>query len=35
MKPIDVKFNSYAEYNEASNEKYPKFKVASCKKFKV
>ena len=28
MKPIDVKSNSYAEYNEDSNKKHPKFKVA-------
>ena len=27
MKPIDVTSDSYAEYNEDSNEKYPKFKV--------
>ena len=27
MKPIDVKSDSYAEYNVASNEKDPKFKV--------
>ena len=27
MKPIDVTSNSYAEYNEDSNEKDPKFKV--------
>ena len=27
MKPIDVKDNSFAEYNEESNEKDPKFKV--------
>ena len=27
MKPIDVKNDSFAEYNEESNEKYPKFKV--------
>ena len=27
MKPIDVKSNSYAEYNEKSNEKEPKFNV--------
>ena len=27
MKPIDVKSNSFAEYNEESNEKDPKFKV--------
>ena len=26
MKAIDVKFDSYAEYNEDSNEKGPKFK---------
>ena len=27
MKPIDVKDDSFAEYNEDSNEKDPKFKV--------
>ena len=27
MKPIDVKSDSFAEYNEESNEKEPKFKV--------
>ena len=27
MKPIDVKLNSYVEYNVDSNEKDPKFKV--------
>ena len=27
MKPIDVKSDSFAEYNEKSNEKDPKFKV--------
>ena len=27
MKPIDVTSDSYAEYNEDSNEKDPKFKV--------
>ena len=27
MKPIDVKSDSYAEYNEESNKKDPKFKV--------
>ena len=27
MKPIDVTSNSYAEYNEDSNKKDPKFKV--------
>ena len=27
MKPIDVKSNSYAEYNVDSNEKDPKFQV--------
>ena len=27
MKPIDVKSDSYAEYNEESNEKDPKFKI--------
>ena len=28
MKPTDVKNNSFAEYNEESNEKDPKFKVS-------
>ena len=27
MKPINVEDDSFAEYNEQSNEKYPKFKV--------
>ena len=27
MKPIDVKSDSYAEYDEDSNEKDPKFKI--------
>ena len=27
MKPLDVTFNSYAEYNQESNEKNPKFKI--------
>ena len=27
MKPIDVKDDSFAEYNEESKEKDPKFKV--------
>ena len=27
MKPIDVKRDSFAEYNKESNEKDPKFKV--------
>ena len=27
MKPIDVKSDSFAEYNKESNEKDPKFKV--------
>ena len=27
MKLIDIKSNSYAEYNEGSNKKDPKFKV--------
>ena len=27
MKPIEVTSNSYAEYNEDSNKKDPKFKV--------
>ena len=30
MKPIDVTSNSYAAYNEDSNEKDPKFKVDDC-----
>ena len=28
MKPTDVKNDSFAEYNEESNEKDPKFKVS-------
>ena len=28
MKPIDVTFDSYAEYNEDFNKRYPKFKVS-------
>ena len=27
MKPIDVKSDSFAEYNEECNEKNPKFKI--------
>ena len=27
MKPIEIKSNSYAEYNVDSNEKYRKFQV--------
>ena len=27
MKPIDIKSDSFAEYNDESNEKDPKFKV--------
>ena len=27
MKPTDAKSDSFAEYNEEANEKYPKFKV--------
>ena len=31
IKPIDVKSDSYTEYNEESNEKDPfKFKVGDC-----
>ena len=30
MKPIDVTPDSYAEYNEDSNEKDPKFKFSHC-----
>ena len=30
IKPIDVTSDSYAEYNEDSNEKYLKFKVGDC-----
>ena len=39
MKPIDVTSDSYAQYNEDSNEKGPKFKVgddvriSKCKTF--
>ena len=34
MKPIDVKSDSFAEYNEESNEKDSKFR-SSCQDFKV
>ena len=27
MKPINVKSDSFAEYNEEFNEKYPKFNI--------
>ena len=30
MKPIDVASDSYADYNEDSNKKNPKFKVGDC-----
>ena len=30
MKPIDITSDSYAEYNEDSNEEDPKFKVGDC-----
>ena len=33
MKPIDVIDDSYVEYNETSNKKYPKFKVGSMLEF--
>ena len=38
MKPIDVTFDSYAEYNEDSNVTMPKFKVgnhARISKYKI
>ena len=38
MKPIDVKSDSFAEYNAESNEKDPKFKVGDhvrISKFKI
>ena len=35
MKPIDVTFNAYAEYNEDYNEKGPKFKVGDHVRIKV
>ena len=38
MKPIDVGDNSFAEYNEESNEKDPKFKLddhVRISKFKI
>ena len=31
MRPIDVGDDSFAEYNEESNEKYPKFEVGDFK----
>ena len=33
MKPIDVTSDSYAEYNEDSNKKDPKFKLVTMLKF--
>ena len=33
MKPIDVEDDSFAEYNEQSNEKDPKFKVGDHVRF--
>ena len=33
MKPIDVKDDTFPEYNEKSNEKYPKFKVGDHLRF--
>ena len=33
MKPIDVTDGSYAEYNEDSNKKHPKFKVGDHARF--
>ena len=35
MKPIDVKSNSFAEYNEESSEKDPKFKVNVMSGFQI
>ena len=35
MKPIDVTFNAYAEYNEDCNEKDPEFKVGDHVRIKV
>ena len=29
MKPVDAKDDSFAEYNEKSNEKDPKFKIGN------
>ena len=34
-KPIDVKFDSYAEYNVDSNDKDPKFKIGGHVRVKV
>ena len=33
IKPIDVIYDSYAEYNEDSNKKYPKFKA--CDRIRI
>ena len=30
MKPVDIIYDSYPEYNEESNEKDPRFKVCDC-----
>ena len=32
MKPIDAKNDSFAEYNEESNERDPKYKIGECKR---
>ena len=32
MKSVDVKSNSFAEHNEESNEKDPKFKIGDHKR---
>ena len=35
MKPMDVKSDSFAEYNEESNEKDPKFKVREHDRIRI
>ena len=35
MKPMDVKSDSFAEYNEESNEKDPKFKVGEHDRIRI
>ena len=35
MKPIDVTSDSYAEYNEDSNENDPKLKVGDCVRISI
>ena len=35
MKPVDVGDDFFAEYNEESNKKDPRFKLRSCQNLKI